>query len=196
MREQAPVAWFDFPDNRADLKGFWALTDYADIKEAELLPEIFSSQRGTIFITTGPKEQRENRLSRAAVNNLICLDREFHMPLRMHQRPFFTKEFARKLREKVACHVDGLLDALEKRGPVVDIVPHFSEQIPLFTLCEILGVDEKDRPKIIHWMHYLEMAQDYFVRQHDGRANLFLFSSFYFMSGKCFGMARKYWLTG
>ena len=191
LREQAPVAWFDFPDKRADLKGFWALTDYADIKQAELLPEIFSSQRGTIFITTGPKAQRENRLSRAAVNNLICLDREFHMPLRMHQRPFFTKDFASKLREKVASHVDGLLDKLEKHGSVVDIVPHFSEQIPLYTLCEILGVDEKDRPRIIRWMHYLEMAQDYFVRQHDGRVNPIFVMKFLFNVRQMFRYGEK-----
>lgn len=29
----------------------------------------------------------------------------------------------------------------------------------MFTLCEMLGVDEEDRPKIIEWMHYLERAQ-------------------------------------
>jgi cytochrome P450 len=39
----------------------------------------------------------------------------------------------------------------------------FSEQVPLFTLCEMLGVDEADRPKIVGWMHYLEMASQYTV---------------------------------
>ena len=29
----------------------------------------------------------------------------------------------------------------------------------MFTLCEMLGVPEEDRPKIIEWMKFLEMAQ-------------------------------------
>ena len=29
---------------------------------------------------------------------------------------------------------------------------------PLYTLCEMLGVDEEDRQQVVHWMHYLEMA--------------------------------------
>ena len=29
----------------------------------------------------------------------------------------------------------------------------------MFTLCEMLGVPEADRPKIIEWMKFLEMAQ-------------------------------------
>ena len=31
-------------------------------------------------------------------------------------------------------------------------------QLPLFTLCEILGVPQSDQPKFITWMHYLEVA--------------------------------------
>jgi len=31
--------------------------------------------------------------------------------------------------------------------------------LPLFTLCEILGIPEADRPKIIEWMEMLELAQ-------------------------------------
>jgi len=31
----------------------------------------------------------------------------------------------------------------------------------MFTLCEMLGVDEVDRPKIIYWMHYLELAEQF-----------------------------------
>ena len=55
LREQAPVAWIEFDEKYPDFKGYWALTKYADIKQAEVLPEIFSSQAGSIFLTTGFK---------------------------------------------------------------------------------------------------------------------------------------------
>ena len=39
-----------------------------------------------------------------------------------------------------------------------DLVEKLSAQLPLFTLCEILGVPQSDQPKFITWMHYLEVA--------------------------------------
>jgi cytochrome P450 len=41
-----------------------------------------------------------------------------------------------------------------------DLVENFSAVLPLFTLCEILGVPPEDRPKFLKWMHYLELAQN------------------------------------
>jgi len=45
MRESAPVMW-----TKTDKKssGFWSVTKYQDIKEAELAHKVFSSQRGSI----------------------------------------------------------------------------------------------------------------------------------------------------
>jgi cytochrome P450 len=37
----------------------------------------------------------------------------------------------------------------------------FSEELPLFTLCEMLGVDDRDRPAIKVWMHHLELAAQF-----------------------------------
>jgi cytochrome P450 len=82
--------------------------------------------------------------------------------MRLQQKAFFLPpDYVATLREKVARKVDALLDDMERRGPVVDFVKVFAEQLPLFTLCEMLGIDEEDRPKVIHWMHYLEMASQY-----------------------------------
>ena len=50
---------------------------------------------------------------------------------------------------------------MERKGPVVDFVKMFSEELPLFTLCEMLGVDEDDRPKVKVWMHHLELAAQF-----------------------------------
>ena len=58
--------------------------------------------------------------------------------------------------------IDDLLDNLERQGPEVDFAKLFSTELPMFTLWEMLGVDEEDRPNIIKWMHYLELALDSF----------------------------------
>jgi cytochrome P450 len=50
---------------------------------------------------------------------------------------------------------------MEQQGPEVDFAKMFSTELPMYTLCEMLGVDEEDRPNIIKWMHYLELAPQF-----------------------------------
>lgn len=162
LRETSPVSWSPLPRNA---RGIWSVTRYEDIKAVELAPEIYSSERGSINMAMPPKHLRfPKKLFPAALNSLINLDAPRHMELRLQQKDFFIPKYVATLREKVAAKIDSLLDDLEaaaKASPTqdVDFVKIFAEQLPLYTLCEMLGVDEEDRPKVIRWMHYLEMAQ-------------------------------------
>ena len=161
MREQAPVMWSKAGRGG---NGFWSVSRYDDIKAVEQQTDIFSSQRGGINLgVPDRKHWRPEVLVRASLDNLISLDAPHHMQMRMQQKDFFIPAYVAKLREKVSHKVESLLDDLEARGPVVDFVPVFSNQLPLFTLCEMLGVDEADRQKIVLWMHYLEMAGQWLI---------------------------------
>ena len=159
MREQAPVMWTT-PGRQ--LSGFWSVTRYNDIKEAELAHSVFSSQRGSINMGVPDRKQwRPEKLMPAAFNSLINLDEPLHREMRMQQSEFFFPAYVEKLRDKVGLKIDSLLDDLEKNGPVVDFVKLFSEELPLFTLCEMLGIDEADRPRVKVWMHHLELASQF-----------------------------------
>ena len=163
MREQAPVHWSTGNQN---FSGFWSVTRYEDIKHVELTPQTFSSQRGSINLGVGPRKHwKPKKLIPAAFNSLINLDAPNHMEMRLQQKDFFIPAYVAKLRDRVAAKIDQLLDDMERAGPELDFVKMFSEQVPLYTLCEMLGVDEADRPKIIHWMHYLELAGQYSVNK-------------------------------
>ena len=161
LREQAPLSWNTLPRK---MRGFWAVTRYDDIKTVEVNPQIYSSERGSINMGMPPKHLRfPKKLFPAALNSLINLDAPRHMELRLQQKDFFIPRYVATLKEKVGAKVDTLLDDLEAKaranGGQTDFVKCVSEQLPLYTLCEMLGVDEGDRPKIVRWMHYLEMAQ-------------------------------------
>lgn len=163
MRDQAPLHWS--PGGRG-MSGFWSVSRYEDVKAVELAPDIFSSERGSINIGVGPREQwKPKKLIPAALNSLINLDAPRHMEMRIQQKDFFIPAYVAELRDKVATKIDQLLDDMERAGPELDFVDMFSAQVPLYTLCEMLGVDEEDRSKIIHWMHYLEMAGQYSVNK-------------------------------
>ena len=161
MREEAPVMWQSSDPKRA---GFWSVSRYEDIKTVELAPEVYSSERGSINMFVMPrKEWKPKKLIPAAFNSIINLDQPHHMEMRIQQKDFFIPRFVAELSERIDIKIDSLLDEMERKGPVVDFVKMFSQELPLFTLCEMLGIDEEDRPKIIQWMHYLELANQYFV---------------------------------
>ena len=161
MREEAPVLWQAADPKRA---GFWSVSRYEDIKTVELASDVYSSERGSINMFVMPrKEWRPKKLIPAAFNSIINLDQPHHMKMRIQQKDFFIPRFVEELRQRVDEKIDSLLDEMERQGPVVDFVKLFSQELPLFTLCEMLGVDEADRPKIIRWMHYLELANQYYV---------------------------------
>lgn len=159
MREQAPVMW---SPTEKDISGFWSITRYEDIKHVELAHRVFSSQRGGINMAVPERRHwRPEKLMPAALNSLINLDEPLHREMRMQQSDFFFPAYVATIRDKVALKIDRLLDEMERKGPVVDFVKMFSEELPLFTLCEMLGVDEEDRPKVKVWMHHLELAAQF-----------------------------------
>ncbi len=162
MREQAPVMWTPPMRKHRQLNGFWSITRYADIKQVELAPQIFSSQRGSMQLALAPREEwKPRQLIDASVNSLINMDAPLHTSLRTQQSSFFFPAYVETLKERVRHKVDQLLDNMEAQGPVVDFAKLFSTELPLFTLCEMLGIDEADRPKVVKWMHYLEAAAQY-----------------------------------
>jgi cytochrome P450 len=163
MRTKAPVIW----NEESDGPGFWALTRYDDIRAVELDTATYSSQHG-INMGYGKPDRRHPLLYRASLDTMICLDQPYHMPLRREHMPYFTPKYIAGLRQRVDAKVTALLDEMARIGPGLDMVEHFSAELPLFTLCEMLGVEEADRPKLVRWMHYLEVASHTLQTQSEG----------------------------
>ena len=105
----------------------------------------------------GPPETRHPLLFRASVDAMINMDAPWHLQLRKEHMPYFTPAYLAELKEKVAAETTRLIDDMARLGEC-DLVDKLSAQLPLFTLCEILGVPQSDQPKFITWMHYLEVA--------------------------------------
>ncbi|MEQ1780926.1 MAG: cytochrome P450 [Hyphomonadaceae bacterium] len=156
MRKAAPVAWHPEP---GDFPGFWAVTRHADVMRVNGDPATFSSQRGGILMDTPKVGTGHVLLGRASFDTMINMDAPQHLQLRREHMPFFTPAYLNQLKVKVQTEVTRLIDNMAPKGDC-DLVEEFSSRLPLFTLCEILGVPEPDRGKFLHWMHYLELAQN------------------------------------
>ncbi|MEP3890049.1 MAG: cytochrome P450 [Hellea sp.] len=158
MRENAPVMWH--PMKKANMEGFWALTSFEDVRAASLNTAAFSSQKGGIMMAYPPKTDPRHhpKLHNASLDTMICLDAPHHMQLRREHMAYFKPNYVRDLKTKVDIKVKEILNGLAASGTVTNFVENFSSQLPLFTLSEILGIPEADRPKIRQWMDMLEMA--------------------------------------
>ncbi|UVO50879.1 cytochrome P450 [Sphingomonas sp. SUN019] len=168
MRAEAPVMWHDGP--RGGI-GFWAVTGYDDVKRVNGDPETFSSETGGILMSLGPVETRHPILFSASTNSMINLDARPHRQLRKEHMPYFTATYMKGLRARVSGEVTRLLDTMAPLG-TCDFVEKLAQRLPIFTLCEMLGVPESDRERFIGWIHFLEMAQQVALEQIDQLAGL------------------------
>ena len=158
LRKNAPVYFHETGPEDSE-PGFWVLTKYKDIEFVSKNQEIFSSQlAGGTALTHGFEQQDDLPLYRSTMDHMLSLDGMLHLSMRNPHMAFFNPKYVSNLRKKVELKVDQLLDQIAPLGKC-NLVEAVSAEVPMFTLCEMLGVPEEDRPKIIEWMKFLEMAQ-------------------------------------
>jgi cytochrome P450 len=145
--------------------GYWVLTKYEDIKKVSMNPQIFSSQYSTgTLLTLGSEENRHPKLFKSTIDHMLNLDGEMHLNLRKEHMPFFKPNFISELQSKVSIKVTQLLDDAEKLNEF-NLVKELSQQLPIYTLSEILGIPKVDRQKLVEWMEFLELAQYFTLEQ-------------------------------
>ena len=158
LRDNAPI-FFHEPMPMDPEPGYWALTRYEDIKHVSMNPKIFSSQYATgNMLTQGAEENRHPKLFKSTIDHMLNLDGQMHLNLRKEHMPFFKPGYVDDLRKKVSVKVTELLDIIAPMGQC-NLVQQVSQQLPIFTLSEILGIPEEDRQKLVSWMEFLELAQ-------------------------------------
>ena len=164
LRDNAPVYFHD-PMPTDPEPGYWVLTRHEDIKYVSMNPKIFSSQYATgNMLTQGSEENRHPRLFKSTIDHMLNLDGEMHIGLRKEHMPFFKPGFVEDLQKKVTFKVGQLLDQIAPMGEC-NLVSEVSQQLPIYTLSEILGIPEADRQKLVSWMEFLELAQYFAVEQ-------------------------------
>ncbi|MFO7250605.1 MAG: cytochrome P450 [Actinomycetes bacterium] len=144
LRANAPVYWHH-GDDELGWPGFWAVTKHADVVHVSRHPELFSSYRRLSMFEELPDDVIE--LQRHIMLNQ---DPPEHTRRRALVNRGFTPRAIAQLEERVRRLCDELLDqALEKKE--IDFVEDIAAPLPLYVICELLGVPEADRP----WLYDL-----------------------------------------
>ena len=145
LRREAPVYWHE---ESLDFEpGFWALTKHEDIVRVSKDPLTFSSAVGGHLMTMGDPEVVDPTAVAAIIGNMIGMDPPDHQIYRKMVAPSFTPKAIRGLETAMRLKIRELLDKVSNKSQF-NFVTEISEQLPLWVLCEMMGIDESERPKI------------------------------------------------
>ena len=145
LREEAPIYWHE---ESLDFEpGFWALSKHEDIVRVSKDPMTFSSAVGGHLMTMGDPEVVDPSAVAAIIGNMIGMDPPDHQIYRKMVAPSFTPKAIRRLEGDMRLKIRELLENVEDKGEF-NFVTEISEQLPLWVLCEMMGIPESERPKI------------------------------------------------
>ncbi|WP_214103111.1 cytochrome P450 [Acrocarpospora catenulata] len=118
----------------------WAVTGHAEARRVLLDPATYSSDRvHPHYPALAPRFESARK-----VRNFIGMDPPEHTVQRRMLLSSFTVKKAQALRPRIQALVDNLIDTIEAKGPVADLVPEFALPVPSIVICELLGVPYAD----------------------------------------------------
>ena len=144
LRGDEPVRQVDTPDGRV-----WMMFEHADVRAALADPRLSKDWRYTL-----PADQRDQHPA-TPIPMMILMDPPEHTRLRKLVSRAFTVRRMEELRPRVAEIADRLLDDLAERPGPVDLMAGYAFPLPVFVICELLGVPAADRDDFAAWSNVL-----------------------------------------
>ncbi len=121
---------------------FWAVTRYDELVTVLRTPATFSSYRGGVLLDDPPPEFLE-RLR----ENMLNRDPPDHTRMRRLVNHVFSPRRIEALEHRIASHARSLVAGVRDRGQC-DFATEVAGEMPLFVICEILGVPPADRTRL------------------------------------------------
>jgi len=118
----------------------WVVSGYAEAKAVLADTDRFSNDIRPM-IGSDPKKPAEG------IGGLGFTDPPDHTRLRKFLTPEFTVRRLSRLSPGIEEIVNGQLDLMEAKGPVVDLVSEFAFAVPFLVISDLLGIAESDRER-------------------------------------------------
>jgi cytochrome P450 len=152
LRDEAPVQRGRFLDGSPA----WFVTRQADVRTVLADPRFVNDATSV----TDADDPRANLMAtmgvppeyvRYLVGSILDVDPPDHTRLRRLVSRAFTVRRIAALRPRVEEITASLLDDLARSGDGVDLVERFAYPLPITVICELVGIDETDRPAWRGW---------------------------------------------
>src|SRR5499426_190373 len=140
LRRERPIAWHQHPDSG---KGFWSLTRFADVAAVTRDWQTFSSAYG-IQAMMDP----EDTARMGAIRSMISTDPPRHTKLRAVVNRGFTPKMIAKAEGAVRERARRIVDIIAPKGQA-EFVTEVADALPVAIICDMMGVPEGDRAKLL-----------------------------------------------
>ncbi len=151
LRRERPVAWHQHADSG---KGFWSLTRFDDVAAATRAWDTFSSAFG-IQAMMDPEDMAQL----TAIRSMISTDPPKHTKLRGVVNRGFTPRMVAKAEESVRRRAREIVDTIAPKGEI-EFVSEVADVLPVAIICDMMGVPEADRPRLLDLTNQLLAGGD------------------------------------
>ncbi len=143
-RREAPVFWHEPTPHTPDGEGFWSVATYPETRAVLRDPQTYSSERG------GHRPYGGTLLADLPIAGIVLnmMDDPRHARFRRLVSTGLTRRMVERLEVELRRRTTLLLDALDDDIPF-DVVHDIAGEIPLQTICILLGVPETDRHALL-----------------------------------------------
>jgi cytochrome P450 len=136
-RREAPVCWHEPTEHTPDGVGFWSVATHAEALRVMRDPETFSSERGGTLLQDLD----------IAGSVLAMMDDPRHARIRRLVSTGFTPRTVVRLEDELRQRARGLLERVDDGVPF-DLVMDVAAELPMQTICILLGVPAPDRHRL------------------------------------------------
>lgn len=152
LRQECPVARVTLPSgDEASL-----LTRYADVRQ------ILSDPRFNRMLVSddAARISDASELFSSAMAMEVPHAGEAHLRWRRMLSKWFTVRRMAELRPRIEAMADQLVDAMVADGPPADLRAHLGFPLPVWVICDLLGVPDDDRDRFAYWSStFLNVSQ-------------------------------------
>jgi cytochrome P450 len=142
LRRERPVSW-QRPFNTSMMKmlgqepppGYWAVVRREDLVTVSRNADVFSNASGVIFEDL-PEEVRKTSF-------ILAMDEPRHGKYRRLVSSVFTPKRLALISDQIDNQARRIVDGIAQRSDDVEFVSHVSARLPLWTVCEMVGVPEE-----------------------------------------------------
>lgn len=138
----------------------WLLTRHGDIEAVARDNVNFTSTQGFRIQERGAGiALLKPHIRDAVASTLLTMDPPRHGEVRRPMQAHFMPSVLRRLEVQINGFVDGMVAALPAESEI-EFVHEVASEVPIRTLCLLLGIPEADRPRVFDWTNRLVGTSD------------------------------------
>jgi cytochrome P450 len=149
LRRERPFAFYAEPEVPyiPAGPGYYAVTRHADLEAISSQPKLFCSGQGAVSIPDMPAELNE------FYGSMISMDDPRHAKIRRIVAKTFTPRMLERVVDSVQEIADDVAATARQKAAAgdgtIDVVADFAAPIPLWVICDMMGIPAEDRPMVL-----------------------------------------------